>query len=77
LLSLAGSHSNVDFVNAVYRNVVGTLPTADVRDSLVRLLQGSGGTMTQAELLTLAAYTPENAVNIDIVGLQSTGVDFV
>jgi hypothetical protein len=76
-LSLATSHSNADFVNAVYRNVVGALPSVEVRDSIVRLLQGSGGTMTQAELLTLAAYTPENAVNIDLVGLQTSGVNFV
>jgi len=75
-LSLAGSHGNADFVNAVYRNVVGAVPAADVRDSFVRLLQGSGGTMSQAELLLLAAYTPENAANIDLVGLQTTGVDF-
>ena len=75
--SLAGSHGNADFVNAVYRNIVGLLPTLDVRDSFVRLLQGSGGTMSQAELLLLAAYTPENAANIDLVGLQTTGVDFI
>jgi hypothetical protein len=75
-LSLAGSHSNVDFVNAVYRNIVGTLANTDVRDSFVRLLQGSGGTMSQAELLLLAAYAPENAVNVDLVGIQRTGLDF-
>ena len=76
-LSLAGSRSNADFVNAVYRNVVGTLPAPEVRDSFVRLLQGSGGTMSQADLLALAAYTPENAANINLVGLQTSGVDFV
>ena len=76
-LGLAGSHSNVDFVNTVYRNVVGMLPTPAVRDSFVSLLQGSGGTMTQAELLMLAAYTDENAANINLVGLQQSGVDFV
>jgi serralysin len=76
-LNLAGSHSNVDFVNTVYRNVVGVLPTTMVRDSFVNMLQGSGGTMTQAELLMLAAYTPENAANINLVGLQQSGVDFV
>jgi hypothetical protein len=76
-LSLAGSHSNVDFVNTVYRNVVGTVPTAPVRDSLVNLLQGSGGTMSQAELLMLAANVNENGVNINVVGLQQSGVEFV
>jgi hypothetical protein len=76
-LNLAGSHSNVDFVNTVYQNVVGVPPTTAVRDSFVNMLQSSGGTMTQAELLLMAAYTPENAANINLVGLQQGGVDFV
>jgi serralysin len=76
-LSLAGSHSNADFVNAVYRNVVGALPSAATRDFYVGLLQGSGGAMSQAELLVIAANTPENAINIGLVGMQQTGVDFV
>lgn len=75
--SLAGSDSNVDFVNAVYRNIVGVLPSALERDSLVGLLQGSGGSMAQAQLLMLAANNPNNDINIGLVGLQQTGVDFV
>jgi len=76
-LSLAGSRSNVDFVNTVYRNVVGTLPSDATRDFFVGLLQGSGGTMTQAELLALAADQPLNEGNISLVGLQQNGVEFV
>jgi Ca2+-binding RTX toxin-like protein len=76
-LSLAGSTSNEAFVNAVYENVVGQLPSDAVRDSFVGLLQGSGGTMTQAELLVLAANAAVNATNINLVGLQSSGVEFV
>jgi len=33
--------------------------------------------MTQAELLVLAANVELNAVNINLVGLQQTGVEFV
>jgi Ca2+-binding RTX toxin-like protein len=76
-LTLAGSHSNVDFVNTVYRNVVGSAPSDADRDFYVGLLQGSGGTMTQAELLALAANAPVNEGNISLVGLQQHGVDFV
>jgi Ca2+-binding RTX toxin-like protein len=76
-LSLAGSHSNVDFVNTVYRNVVGSAPSDAERDFFVGLLQGSGGTMTQADLLALAANAPVNEGNISLVGLQQNGVDFV
>jgi hypothetical protein len=76
-LSMAGSRSDVDFVNTVYRNVVGTLPSDEARDFFVGLLQGSGGTMTQAELLALAADQPLNEGNISLVGLQQNGVEFV
>jgi len=76
-VQLAGSHSNVDFVNTVYKNVVGVLPSAGERDFYVGLLQGSGSTMTQAELLVLAANADLNAVNINLVGLQQSGVEFV
>jgi len=76
-LSLAGSTSNEAFVNTVYENVVGALPSDAVRESFVGLLQGSGGTMTQAELLVLAANAVANVTNINLVGLQSDGVEFV
>jgi len=69
--------SNTAFVNTVYQNVVGTVPSAAERDSYVGLLVGSGGTMTQAQLLELAANADINAVNINLVGLQQSGVEFV
>jgi hypothetical protein len=68
---------NTEFVTTVYTNVVGSAPSDAVRDSFVGLLQGSGGTMTQGDLLALAANTPVNETNIDIVGLQQDGVEFV
>jgi len=64
-------------VNTVYKNVVGALPSDAVRDSFVGLLQGSGGTMTQAQLLELAANAGANATNINLVGLQQSGAEFV
>jgi len=75
--SLTGTRSNIDFVNTVFRNVVGRLPTATERDGLVGMLQGSGGSLTQADLLVIAANHPMNETNIGLVGLQQTGVDFV
>jgi serralysin len=75
-LSIAGSTSNEAFVNTVYENVVGAPPSDAVRDSFVGLLQGSGGTLTQAELLALAANAAVNATNINLVGLQQSGVEF-
>lgn len=75
-LSRAGSHGNVEFVNTVYRNVMGFAPEAIERDFYVGLLQGSGGTMTQAELLAIAANADANVANIDLVGLQQSGLEF-
>ncbi len=75
--SLAGSTSNTAFVNTVYQNVVGVLPSAGDRDFYVGLLQGSGGTMTQAELLMLAANAGVNEQNINLVGMQQTGMEFI
>lgn len=72
-----GYPDNEAFVNTVYKNVVGVLPSIGDRNFYVGLLQGSGGTMTQAELLMLAANADANAVNINLVGLQQSGVDFV
>jgi serralysin len=75
-MALAGSRSNFDFVNTVYRNIVGTSPDAFALNHFVSLLQGNGGTMTQAELLVWATNVDENAANIGLTGLQQTGVEF-
>lgn len=77
VIPVMGSPSNVDFVNTVYQNLVGAPPSQAELDLYVGLLQGSGGTMTQAELLMFAANTEANALNIELVGLQASGVEFV
>ncbi|MBI4203861.1 MAG: hypothetical protein HY527_02435 [Betaproteobacteria bacterium] len=69
--------SNTDFVTSVYTNVVGAAPSAAERDYFVVWLQGSGGSMTQAQLLEYAANHPLNETNINLVGLQQTGVEFI
>lgn len=73
---LAGSNSNEAFVNLVFQNVVGFAPSEAQRATYVGMLQGSGGTLTQAQLLELAANHPLNAVNINLAGLQDSGVEF-
>jgi Ca2+-binding RTX toxin-like protein len=65
------------FVTSVYTNVVGAVPSAQVRDSFVSMLAGSGGSLTQADLLMLAANLELNAQQINLVGLQQVGVEFV
>ena len=64
-------------MNTVYRNVVGNAPSDAERDFYVGLLQGSDSTMTQADLLAVAANAPVNEGNISLVGLQQSGVEFL
>jgi len=77
VIGAMGNPTNVAFVNTVYQNVVGIPPPDSERALYVGLLQNSGGTMTQAELLMLAATAGVNEININLVGLQESGVEFV
>ncbi|MDO9519954.1 MAG: hypothetical protein Q7L19_07075 [Pseudohongiella sp.] len=77
VVGLMGNPSNEIFVNTVYNNVVGAPPSDAERQHFVGLLEGSGGTMTKAALLELAAFIDVNEANIGLVGLQSTGVEFI
>lgn len=71
---LAGSASNTDFVNHVYRNVTGSLPGASDLNYYVNLLDT--GVYTQASLAVLAAESAPNQTNIDLVGLARTGIEY-
>jgi hypothetical protein len=68
---------NTAFVTTVYANVVGSAPDAATLAGFVGMLRGSGGPLTQAQLLEAAAAVPLNEVNIDLVGLQAGGVEFL
>ena len=54
-----------------------TAPSPAELGYFVSLLAGSGGSMMQAELLEVAATLDLNLVNINLAGLQQTGVDFI
>ncbi|WP_144289937.1 hypothetical protein [Ideonella sp. A 288] len=72
--SLAGSHSNLDFVKFVYRNVVGTAPSAKELADYTGLLDA--GSFTQASLGLLACQLPLNVNSPDLLGLATTGLEF-
>ena len=74
-VQLAGSRSNADFVQLVYENVVGFAPSASEQAYYQGFLDR--GDMTQAQLAVMAAETAENALNIDLIGLSSTGIEFI
>jgi Ca2+-binding RTX toxin-like protein len=67
---------NTAFVNTVYENVIGAPPSPAELEFFVGLLAGNGGTMSQGQLLALAGSTDANALNINLVGLQQSGVEF-
>ena len=74
---LMGNPDNQAFVTTVFTNVAGVAPTPSELQQFVGLLEGSGGTLSKAALLEQAALVDVNELNIGLVGLQSTGVEFV
>lgn len=74
-VGLAGSASNKDFYNLVYKNVYGTLPDAATLQSA--LSQMDSGKATQADMVMKLVDVPQNLLNIDLVGIQSHGFEYV
>lgn len=72
---LAGSRSNTDFVRLVYKNVIGTDAPAEALAQFVGLLDN--GTYTQASLGLLACQIELNTQAVELVGLVSTGLEFL
>jgi hypothetical protein len=75
-LRVMGSPDNTAFIDTVYRNVFGHAPSAAERAECVGVLDGSGGSLTQAQLLEIAANAALT-VTIGLAGLPQTGVEFV
>jgi len=73
-LQLAGSRSNADFVDLVYRNVVGAAPAAEALGFYVGLLDS--GQATQVSLGVLASVAHLNATSADIVGVVQNGLTY-
>jgi Ca2+-binding RTX toxin-like protein len=72
--ALAGSHSNADFVRAVYRNLVGVSPPAADLASLTGLLDS--GQQTQASLALIACDLELTGVRVDLAGIASEGLGY-
>jgi Ca2+-binding RTX toxin-like protein len=73
-LALAGSTKHEDFVNHVFRNVVGRPPEVNEQKTYVDMLYA--GT-SQAALAVMAAGTEFTASQIGLTGLTSHGWDFI
>ena len=72
---LGAAASNLEVVNLLYTNVVGSAPSADVARGYTDLL--ANGTHTKGSLTLLAAMTDLEALRIDLVGLAASGLDYV
>lgn len=72
-LGTGASHEAV--VTLLYTNVTGGAPPPDALAFFTKLLDN--GTYTPASLGVMAAETPQNAINIDLVGLSEVGIGFV
>jgi hypothetical protein len=74
-VGLAGSASNKDFYNLVYKNVYGKAPDAATLQSA--LSQMDSGKVTQADMVMKLVDVPQNLINIDLVGIQLNGFEYV
>lgn len=74
---LVSAPDNTAFVSAVWKNVVGTSIDSANLNYFVGQLQGSGGSLSQAALLELAASSQANAQHVDLVGLAKVGLAYL
>jgi hypothetical protein len=72
---LGANASSAQVVDLLYTNVVGQAPDAAARKTFTDLLDN--GTFTLGGLGVLAADTELNKVNINLVGLAQTGLEYL
>lgn len=73
-VKLEGTNSNADFLNLVFDNIVGRLPTPAEAGSLMKAYFDQG--MSQAQVLTMAAELDANVRHIGLVGLAGAGLEY-
>lgn len=72
---LGANFTNTAVVNLLYTNLTGAAPSSAALDPLVNLIDN--GTFTPVSLAIAAADNELNAVNIGLIGLNTTGIDFI
>jgi hypothetical protein len=68
--NLVPHSTNIELANAVYQNVLHELPSTDMANALVGYINANG----QANFLATVAGLH---INVDLVGLAQTGIEFV
>ena len=72
-VNAAGLSTNDKIVSTMWKNVIGTIASSDEKAPFIAMLQDG---MTPGSLAKLAAETSFNLVNIDLVGLIATGIEY-
>lgn len=75
--NLAGSSSNQDLVKLAFKNVTGSEASNEMASALAANLQGSGGSLSQAEFIATVAMLDINQQHVGLVGLQTSGVEYL
>ncbi|WP_395688121.1 calcium-binding protein [Caenimonas koreensis] len=70
----AGGHSNAQFVDHVFFNLVGFHPSAEVAQQYIDILNTPG--YSQGYLGMLAADTSYNLANVNLTGLAQAGLEY-
>lgn len=74
-LNAAGARTSTGIVDLLWKNLFGSVPSASQAANYVSLLDS--GQLTPGSIGVLAADLAFNKTNIDLVGLQSAGIQFV
>ena len=72
---LGTGFSDAAEINLLYQNLTGVLPSATDLDYWTGTL--SSGQFTQSSLAQMAAGLSLNTTNINLIGLQQTGIEFI
>ena len=72
---LGTGFSDAAEINLLYQNLTGVLPSATDLDYWTGTL--SSGQFTQSSLAQMAAGLSLNTININLIGLQQTGIEFI
>ncbi|MCM8622478.1 MAG: hypothetical protein NFW16_12270 [Candidatus Accumulibacter sp.] len=73
-IGVTGKKAPVDVVDLLWTNVVGSHPSPGQAQPLIDMLNSG---MTTAALVVLASDTALNQINVNLVGLQHTGVEYM
>jgi serralysin len=71
---LAGGASTGAYVNLLYHALTGQTANSEVVAQLTPLIDG--GSYSKASFLAAVAELPLNQTNVDLIGLQQTGIEF-